>query len=251
VVGVFSNSGSADFEVPGFSIFNPLVGYSRTYLDNDKRMGDFCNSNCVSGGGEEMKVIFDVDGVLANFSKGFHELTKKMYPKWEPLYPPNEAPFWDDYCAPLEPNKESEVWNAIKKSPSFWKMLEPLATDEEFGCIERLSYQCEVYFATHRVGTAVKEQTEIWLQRQGILRNTVIVTPLKGQVADAIKATHLIDDKAGNAIYTAYHSPSTKSYILDKPYNRFDHRIVGRRVIRVGNVAEFFSHLRQEKDWRE
>ena len=198
-----------------------------------------------------MKVIFDMDGVLANFSKGFHELTKKMYPEWEPLYPPNEAPFWDDYCAPLEPHKKREVWNAIKKSTTFWTTLEPLAAYEEFECIQYLTYCCEVYFATHRVGTDVKEQTEVWLRSQGIARGTVIVTPLKGQVADAIKATHLIDDKAGNAIYTAYQSPHTKSYILDRTYNRFDHRIVGRRVTRVGSIAEFFSHLRQEKDWRE
>jgi len=58
-----------------------------------------------------------------------------------------------------------------------------------------------------------------------------------------VGATHALDDKAGNALAIQYMAPGTKSYLLDAPYNQFDHEVVGSKVIRVKTVDTFLDDL--------
>lgn len=173
-------------------------------------------------------VQFDMDGVLANFGAGYDE---------ECVHLGVPAPGPE---APWDAKWDKTVWKAIKQSPSFWFGLSPLVSMHAFARINRLE---TVYFVTARPGFRTKWQSERWLASVGIYNPTVIVTPRKGEFARAAGVTHAIDDKAGNAVYTAYESPETKSFLLDAPYNQFDHTVLGTKVIRIAAVEEFLDAI--------
>jgi FMN phosphatase YigB (HAD superfamily) len=193
--------------------------------------------------GPSRVVMFDVDGVLADFTLGFTTLAKEMFPEsimspWSTL----DQPQWEFSGRLVE--YQDRVWNRIKQMDDFWSQLHPLASADELTRIANLVNKAEwpIYFVTARVGKTPQPQTEIWLARQGIEYSTVIVSHLKGEAAVVLGATHAIDDKAGNAISTSYMSDA-ESYIIDRPYNRFDHDVVGGSVRRVKTVGEFLDQV--------
>lgn len=178
------------------------------------------------------KVIqFDVDGVLANFTEGYNRVAAEL---GRPVLPMGPGRHWDDYT-------DADVWKAIKSQPFFWQSLPPLVRPNVFLDIWRLMVDNDVYFVTNRPGMDPKKQTIEWLKGHGILEPTVIVSSRKGDVAEALGVTHAIDDKAGNAIYTAYAAPACQSFLLNYPHNQFDHAVIGRKVTRVFSVDEFLG----------
>lgn len=176
------------------------------------------------------KVMFDVDGVLADFVGGYRRLQEKLGQK------PTSGTRWDDYW-------DKAVWSYIKQSPSFWYELPLLATEEEMAAINDLQDQADVYFVTAKPGFNAHQQTCRWLEKHGIYRPTVILSQHKAEIAKALEAHYSIEDKAGNAIMIAYHAPKCRSYLLDNEYNRFDHNVIGKRVVRVGTVGEFVREI--------
>jgi hypothetical protein len=183
-----------------------------------------------------------MDGVLADFVLGFTSLAREMgYDN--PVYPTAAQVEWDSLGG-LTDDQVSRVWNRIKQDPEFWYTLTPIATPAERERVSALVLARPVYFVTARVGATAKWQTERWLQDQlGLAYPTVIMCSRKGDVAAAVHASHLIDDKAGNAVYTAYASPRTTAYLVDRQYNRFDGVVLGSRVRRVKTVSEFLDEI--------
>ncbi len=188
-----------------------------------------------------MIFVLDVDGVLADFIHGFTRLANDMF--GTPVYSTLQQLTWDNFDG-LDKKQISSVWEVIKKSNFFWSSLPPMATKNEFQLLNGLAEQNDVYFATSRPGIRAKYQTEAWLETNGIWNPTVIVTSDKGETAKVVKADALLDDKAGNVIFTQYHSPKTVPYIIDRQYNSFDGAVVGSKVVRVKTVLEFL-----EKAW--
>lgn len=177
------------------------------------------------------RVQFDLDGVLADFGRGYRDLAAGL---GSPV-PPADAG-WDELW-------DSRVWAEIRRSTNFWAKLWPLVGPATLGRISTIAREHDVYFVTSRPGVDTKWQSEVWLERWGVLRPTVIVSSRKGEFAHAAGITHAIDDKAGNAVFTAYHSPETASYLLDAPYNRFDQTVLGTKVRRIATVEEFLEAL--------
>jgi hypothetical protein len=188
-----------------------------------------------------LKMMFDVDGVLAFFIDGFIQLYEKTWSQAFPI-PLNEVK-WDDL-------DDAKTWAAIKRSPNFWRTLRPLASTVELNWISAFGHIADIYFVTNRPGVDTKAQTECWLEAQGIGRPTVIVTGRKGEFAAAIAADFAIDDKAGNAVYTAYQSPGTRSYLVNRRYNQFPHDVLGSKVTRIENVYTYLQHAVAEYDRR-
>ena len=184
--------------------------------------------------------MMDIDGVLADFMYGFTKLAADKF--GTPVTENHLYERWDETPG-LSRNQVQWGWAQIMQSGSFWADLNSLVRAEVFNRIERLSFIADTYFATARNGQNVKIQTEWWLRERGVISPTVLVTGRKGEAAAALGATHLIDDKAGNALCAYYLNPGLKSYILDRPYNRFDHTIVGSGVKRVTTVEEFLTDV--------
>jgi len=175
-------------------------------------------------------VMFDVDGVLADFLTAYRAQEQKFGMKV--TFEPRWNAYWND-----------EVWAAIKTIPDWWIKVPAIPDMPTFLRIADLTYAHDLYFVTNRTGVDVKTQTERWLRMRGVLQPTVIISKKKGEMAAAIGADFAIDDKAGNALYTAWHSPKTKSFILDAPWNQFDHDVAGGGVTRVKTVDQFLDEV--------
>jgi FMN phosphatase YigB (HAD superfamily) len=178
-----------------------------------------------------MIIQFDVDGVLADFDQGYRSAYFRRYGVMK-----GRAERWDD-------STDSKVWEDIKRSPDFWRTLNPLASRAAMRDINQLQHLGHtVYFVSARVGVEPQRQTYEWLLAHGIDRPTVVVSSKKALFAEAAKVTHAIDDKFGNA-YVVSLLGYVKSYLLDAPYNRLDHGIVGGRVMRIESLDAFLSEI--------
>jgi hypothetical protein len=191
-----------------------------------------------------MVVVFDVDGVLIDFVKGFCELGAQWF---------RDIPRGSDATNPRYGTEHlvgeatsKAIWNSILVSPRFWQDLPPSATEEEFNGIQRLNRAHTLYFATNRMGRYAKSQTEYSLTRLGIVSPTVVVTALKGEFARSVGADFSLEDKAGNAVYIAYESGGTRSCLLDRLYNRYDPAVLGSKVTRVSTVQDFIDLIDKE-----
>lgn len=193
---------------------------------------------------DAVKIQFDVDGVLSDFMTAFTRLAQ-AHGYAERVSGTVEQEVWDTY-GQVPREHVGKVWNLIRTDAGFWAGAPPLVDKATFQRIDDLQYRAEVYFATARVGLNVKRQTIAWLEWRGVKNPTVVITPKKGEAALALNASYAIDDKAGNAIYTAYQAPACKSYVIDRPYNRFDHGMVGSKVYRVATVDQFLDNVERE-----
>lgn len=185
-----------------------------------------------------MRLVLDVDGVLADFILGFTTLANRMF--GTPVYTTLEQKTWDSYDG-LTDDQSARALDAVKQSPTFWQELPPIASPDELARLASVAPAHDLYFVTNRNGVAAKAQTEAWLRRHGLSMPTVILSDAKGEVAKAVRADILLDDKAGNAVFTQYYSRATAVYLIDRPYNRFDPAVLGSKIIRVRTLHEFFE----------
>lgn len=185
-----------------------------------------------------MKIMFDVDGVLANFIEGFRAEYAHVHGRPFPLS--YDEIRWDDLW-------DEKVWAGIKKSKGWWTMLTAIPERRVFRRISAMANRHDIYFVTARPGYHAKAQTETWLRMQGVEDPTVVMSSKKGEIAKAIQADFSIEDKAGNATFIAYFSPNTRSYIIDRPYNQFDPLMIGSKVVRIKEIEQFLAVIELEE----
>lgn len=201
-----------------------------------------------------LTIQLDVDGVISDFIWGFTRLGAKYGGLPSSTM---EQVEWDSFPG-LLPSHEQLIWDEISQSNYFWQSLPLLLNPLETQGIRALyRAECQVYFVTNRLGHNVRQQTEAWLLNRLELPSwanpTVIMARSKGEVAKAIMADFSIDDKAENAwcigwLTTPQNSktPDCRSYILDRKYNQYDHKIGSSKIRRVPTVQAFLNDI-QEK----
>lgn len=196
-------------------------------------------------------ILMDLDGVLADFVEGFTRLANSLFHTQIITTP--DQPSWNFRTwGLLTREQENLVWDQVKRDAGWWTRLKPLVSIGTFSRIDNLQLEHEVVFCTNRVSAAHPpgQQTSMWLESHGVYRPSVIVSGKKGEIARAIGATHSIDDKIENcwAVHWISDSPQTKSYLLDRPYNRIQKRpeVGPSGVKRVLTVDEFLDEV--EKD---
>lgn len=184
-------------------------------------------------------VMFDVDGVLADFTFAF---TK------EAGIEPYGVAEQTDWSIP-EVSKElfNQTWKTVTTRPWWWARVPSAATKEDLDALRDLTMRpdFQVVFCTNREGTPnAQRQTRYWLGELGISGN-VVLSKRKGDVAKAIDADYSIEDKPENVacIHWIADSKPCKSYVLDRPYNR-DFKFPSK-VRRVYSVAEFIEDVRK------
>ena len=197
-----------------------------------------------------MKVIFDVDGVLADFVYAFTSRAHEMFGSL--VYGTLSQKEWEKFDE-LDNKQIDRVWKYINTHPEFWLTLPALASGSELARVGLLAQTNDVYFVTSRHAyPGTKLATETWVRNAtGIMTPTVVLSNKKGEMASLIKADALIDDKAGNPIAVQYISQRTTPYIVDRPYNQFDHTVVGTKVRRVKDVDEFLTALGHTAQFKE
>ena len=175
-----------------------------------------------------MRIGFDVDGVLADFSKGYMALIIKL--SGRDLFAPGDwdnPPCWDwDKFRGYTAEERAMAWKHIVASATFWEELTPLPGNYETlrDVFYTLNGQHELYFITNRTGVMVKRQTENWLRYYLNLIHvpTVLITGhgVKGLVAKALNLDAYLDDNFDNCLHCLEQAPTTHTYLLDRSYNR-------------------------------
>jgi FMN phosphatase YigB (HAD superfamily) len=183
-------------------------------------------------------VGIDLDGVLADFTNAFRQLSLKLLGKPDPSLIQTD---WDFECLGLTSKEVDFVWRHIKETKNWWIKLGKLpGTDElQRACIRPI-------FITSRVETAgfpVAKQSEMWLmQNYGLVCPVVLVSDNKGPLAEALKLDWFIDDKVENCLDVADASVLTQVCIRTQPYNiKFE----STKVRRVNTFNEFAEAVKR------
>jgi len=112
---------------------------------------------------EKLRIGFDLDGVLANFTVAFTTLASGMF--GTPVYP--DCRCVDVYSFGLTDEEMDTLWEYVNAHPEFWLHLPPLVTPQEAERIRDLARCADVFFLTTRpepgVRGAVTAATADWL----------------------------------------------------------------------------------------
>ena len=179
-------------------------------------------------------IVFDMDGVLTDFVRGFTTLAAVVSGK--PAYTAYSTGAQLSWDFPYTPEVVASTWRRIIASTEFWATLPPLITPWETEEIKALSQLYTVEYVTSRVGTNCLQQTQRWLSNNG-LRGDVTVTDRKVEFISRLAPVAMIDDKPD--VVTKALSSGLRCYIRDWPYNR---ELAGPRV---SSVSEYIHRVKQ------
>lgn len=176
-----------------------------------------------------MIVVFDIDGVLANFTRGFTSIAAELG-LVEEAWDNDQQPTWD-FNFHVDP-----VWAVVNDVPDFWRNLPVLARDQDIEAMWRLHVPI-LYLTGRRGPTNVVDQTERWLLDHGFPLGEIVLS--SGKAGYLAHRKHevlaVIDDSphvladllAGGFPVTAKRAP----------YN------LGLAMRYVGTVKEFINSL--------
>ena len=161
-----------------------------------------------------LRIGFDMDGVLADFSTAYHAVEKRLFGAEEPARAGNPEDQREEADPAEEPRAQEPkrhrrrtdaVWAAIKATPDFWLALDPI----DRKAVPRLHdlmlrHRWEVFFITQRpatLGDTVQRQTQKWLIAQGFDMPSVLVIPgPRGAAGNALSLHYHVDDSANNCV---------------------------------------------------
>jgi hypothetical protein len=172
---------------------------------------------------QPLRIGFDVDGVLADFSTAFHAAEARLFGPGARMR--TERPE-DQEVQQSERRRDSgrsarasgsaagaeeyrrrcdAVWKAIQSTPGFWTTLKPL----DPRAVRRirdlmLRHRWEVFFITQRPATAgetVQRQTQRWLLGQGFdVPSVLVIGGSRGAAAAALRLDYHVDDSPQNCL---------------------------------------------------
>ena len=191
------------------------------------------------------KIVFDIDGCLADFSNAWERLLVRL--SGRNLFQPGDgdnSPSWNwDKEAGYTSEERRKAWNHVGTSMTFWSTLDPLIGAEVVHDAADDIWKNDVYFFTNRSEMNAKQQTEAWLMDYvtGGYWPTVLLANDstgrdKGILCRLLNIDAIIDDKLENIQQVVLESPKTRAYLLDRRYNQDED---GSGYTRVASVEEF------------
>lgn len=173
-----------------------------------------------------MRVVFDIDGVLANFEKNVVLVANNL---WPGKLPYNYVPQDWDYSDKFIKEDWAKVWEQIKLIPDFWLRQPPIPDAIlAFKKFRKQHPEVPIYFITARMatgGNSAVYQTQLWLMKYGLITykeaNNVIAVNKPVEKLKHLKELNIdimIDDHGPTV--KAQNEAGVKTYLLRQPWNR-------------------------------
>ena len=175
-----------------------------------------------------VRFALDIDGVVANYRQGIHDLTQQLGigPLAQPVGLEPEA------LDALMEERQAEVQKTLSDwigghVEEFWGGLGLLASPDDFRAIRTAVAQGHALFwvssrpSLGRMEGVVADVTLNWLQQHHFPANefNVILTPKKSGVLREQHIQYHLDDLVPHATEVAFNSEATV-YLLKQPWNR-------------------------------
>lgn len=170
-------------------------------------------------------ISFDLDGVLANFTRGFTRIANRIY--GTPVGSEQSQQKWmfEDFPE-LGLTKEmcdfnnGPIWAEVKRNPRFWADLDPMNVSV-MRDINRIKNKI---FITNRLGVDPKGQSIAFLEKWGVSNPHVIVASKKAPVALDYNVVAHVDDYIVNCNEMFSYGPKDCYLALHwAPYNMEHH----------------------------
>lgn len=180
-----------------------------------------------------MLIGFDIDGVLADFTRAFRVLANRKH--GVPVYSGGRQATWlfDD----MTREQVRAIWAEIDGESGFWSGLDPLITRGEIHDLSAAADAgAQFIYVTSRPAYA-RNETLQWLMVHGLPAGDLHVTEDKPGVLRGVAGlAGFLDDAPHNV--NDLHAGGLPVYVRDWPYNRVD---VIDGIRRVYSVGEFLG----------
>jgi hypothetical protein len=172
-----------------------------------------------------MKIGIDLDGVVADFETAFKAAATQY------LGFTDFREEWDMGLSHQDADKLLQT--VLKKQPDLWLNLGTYLTYRQITRLCKLAIKNDLYFITSRKspknGPSAQYQSQHWLEGLGI-PGAVIVTEQKGYICSYLGIDYFIDDRPSFCDAVQSYSCNTKTFILDRRYNRMYSNAYVKRV---------------------
>lgn len=167
-------------------------------------------------------ISFDLDGVLANFTRGFTRIGSKMFGAATGDQPSQTSWIFEDVpelglskSDVGHPIKGGGMWAEVIKSPYFWANLDPINVSI-MHTIDRIKNKV---FITNRLGENPIGQSKTFLERWGVIEPVIYLAADKGPIAQQLNVVAHIDDFFPNCRDIQAAVPDAYVAMLAVPYN--------------------------------
>ncbi len=197
-------------------------------------------------------VVFDIDGVLADFSYGFSSLAVNRGWMDRPNFN-EEILTWSLSPDTLTSGQVNEIWREIDHSNIFWRNLPPLFPQHHIQQLHALKeeFDLEFWYVTGRSegkDNQTREQTLYWLWQYRLpdSENLIMSNDKPGVLGD-LRADHeivsIIEDNPKNIKDLRIHNWPVVQMVY--PYNEIATHV---DVPRVHSLGEYINMLREVLD---
>ena len=182
-----------------------------------------------------LRVGIDLDGTIADLSTAYHLVERALFPARGDAAPSADEEEIEEgeeeaastptsllAAAKHEARERDLIWRAIRNTENFWEGLQPTEPGVVRALYEAsLTLGWETYFITQRPGCAgrtVQRQTQLWLEREGFERPSVLtLSGGRGRAAAALELDFLVDDTPKNCVDVIAESRCRPILILRTP----------------------------------
>ena len=117
-------------------------------------------------------LVFDVDGVLAEFCYDFTCLAADLRLVQYPWYGSEQANWRFNFNV-------DKVWREVDQTPDFWYHLPTLCNDADFDAMHEAAKDYNIFYITGRQGDSAAEQTVKWLKGYGFPQGALFLSEPK------------------------------------------------------------------------
>lgn len=204
------------------------------------------------------KLGIDLDGVVANFTRGFTTLAKEMGKvpnawdcKDQDVWLFNTPPAARDIKEPAWRFNDHSVWEELRQRYNWWMTMPPLLTVGEVNQLNEAIAEHNIYFITSRIptlGYTAEKQSELWLESIGVNVHGARVLGAKaghkGLLCHAIGIEAFIDDHLANLLDLEEHNVT--AICREWQYNK---EWKGPSVESLGRFLFYYCSMEEPPSW--